>query len=585
VLPGGVAGLGLWLLKAEHGMPLSRQPPQGMQAEDLLHLLDRLISNWESEVVEFKRAGDGFSTADIGKYFSALANEANLRGAERAWLVFGVDNRSRSVCGTDYRLESDRLQGMKLQIAQGTAPSVSFRDIHVVHHPAGRVLMFEIPPAPLGIPIAWQGHYYARAGESLVPLGLDKQDEIRAQTAQTDWSAQVVAGASLDDLDPEAVDQARRAFSDKHANRFRPEDIANWPRETLLDRARLTRHGQVTRAALLLLGKPEAAHMLLPHPAQLTWRLEGPERAYEHFGPPFLLATTQLYRKIRNIQLRVLPDDSLLPIEVAKYDQKILLEALHNCIAHQDYSRYARVVVTEQPDRLVFESEGGFFEGEPGDYVRGTVTPRRYRNPFLAQAMAELNMIDTMGYGIHAMFEGQARRFFPLPDYDLSEPGLVRLTVHGRVIDPAYTRILIQNTTLPIEDVLALDRVQKRIALDEATVQRLRRAGLVEGRRPNLHVSAVVAQATADKANYILNRGQDDAFYERLVLDLLARFGSASRREIDELLLEKLADRFDDEQKLNKVSLLLTRLRRAGRIRNAGTRKVPRWVIGDTDAG
>jgi ATP-dependent DNA helicase RecG len=341
---------------------------------------------------------------------------------------------------------------------------------------------------------------------------------------------------------------------------------------------------QVTRAAILLLGRVESAHLLSPHPVQITWRLEGEERAYEHFGPPFLLATTQLYRRIRNIQLRVLPDGSLLPVEIAKYDQSIILEALHNCIAHQDYRRDARVVVTERPDRLVFESEGSFYDGEPSDYLLGTVTPRRYRNPFLVQAMSELNMIDTMGYGIHRMFEGQARRFFPLPDYDLSEPGVVRLTVHGRVIDLAYTRMLITNTSLALEDILALDRIQKRLDLDEPSVRRLRRAGLVEGRRPNLHVSAVVAQATAAKADYILMRGQDDAFYERLVLDLLSRFGAATRQDIESLLLDKLGDRLDDAQKRNKISLLLTRLRRGRRIRNVGTRKSSRWVLSNTDA-
>lgn len=558
-----------------------------LQEEGSHHLdaqLKLLISNWENEVVEFKGGGDSFSTSEMGKYFSALANEANLRGVSSAWLILGVDNRNRSVCGTDYRVEQDRLQSTKLQMIQGTAPSVTFRDIHVVNHDRGRVLMFEVPPAPMGMPISWNGHYYARAGESLIPLGLDKQDAIRAQTAMTDWSAQVVAGASLADLDPEAITQARRAFAEKHANRFLPEEIAGWPLEALLDRARLTRNGQVTRAAILLLGRVESAHLLSPHPAQITWRLEGEERAYEHFGPPFLLATTQLYRRIRNIQLRVLPDGSLLPVEIAKYDQSIILEALHNCIAHQDYRRDARVVVTEQPDRLVFESEGAFYDGEPSDYLLGTVTPRRYRNQFLVQAMSELNMIDTMGYGIHRMFEGQARRFFPLPDYDLSEPGVVRLTVHGRVIDLAYTRMLITNTSLAFEDILALDRIQKRLDLDEPSVRRLRRAGLVEGRRSNLHVSAVVAQATAAKADYILMRGQDDAFYERLVLDLLSRFGAATRQDIENLLLDKLGDRLDDAQKRNKISLLLTRLRRGRRIRNAGTRKASRWVLSNTDA-
>lgn len=342
-----------------------------MSPAALTTLLDALIATWENEVVEFKQAGDGYSTDEIGKYFAALANEANLRGAERAWLVFGVNNRTRAVMGTDYRREPERLQSLKLQVADSTTPRITFRDIHELAHPGGRVVLFEVPAAPRGMPISWKGHYFARASESLVPLGLDKQDEIRGQTLAQDWSAQVMPGAVLADLDDAALKKARESFAQKHANRFAADEVAGWPLATFLDRARVTINGQVTRTALLLLGQAESAWHLLPHPAQLTWKLEGPERAYEHFGPPFLLSTTRLYQRIRNIQLRLLPHDELLPVEVAKYDQKIVLEALHNCIAHQDYSRHGRVVVTEQPARLVFENEGGFYEGQPLDYLDG----------------------------------------------------------------------------------------------------------------------------------------------------------------------------------------------------------------------
>lgn len=550
-----------------------------MDQADLQALLSELIAAWEHEVVEFKRAGDGFPTSDIGKYFSALANEANLRGRERAWLVFGVDDASRRIVGTDYRMEPERLQSLKMQISDDTEPSVTLRDIHELATPDSRVLLLEIPAAPQGIPIAWKGHYYARAGESLTHLGLDKLDELRRQVGAADWTAQQVPGASLSDLDPAALAHARESFARKYANRFAPDELAAWPDGAFLDRARLTQDGRLTRAALLLLGAPEAVHRLSPHPAQLTWRLEGPERAYEHFGPPFLLATTRLYQKIRNVQLRILPEDQLLPVEVSKYDRKIVLEALHNCIAHQDYSRSGRVVVTEWPDRLVFENEGRFFEGQPDDYVAGNKTPRRYRNPFLAQAMAELNMIDTMGYGIHEMHVGQARRYFPMPDYDLSEPEAVRLTLHGAIVDAAYSRLLIQKTDLPLADILALDRVQKKLPLADEALRRLRSAGLVEGRKPHLHVSASIAAATGSKADYIRTRAQDDAHYAKLVTDYLAQFGSAPRAEIERLLWPKLSDALTHEQKHNKVSNLLSNLRRAGRIRNEGARKSPRWVL------
>lgn len=552
-----------------------------MDRQALQALLETLLERWEGEVVEFKRAGNDYSSDKIGRYFSALANEANLRNQERAWLVFGVDNATRQVAegGTDYRPQPERLHHLKMEISDCTEPSVTLRDIHELKLDAGRVLLFEIPAAPLGLPIAWKGHYYARSGESLTHLGLDKLDEIRGQVGAADWSARVVPGATLEHLDERALSAARESFAKKYANRFELETVLGWPLTTFLDRAKLTRDGQLTRTTLLLLGKAEAAHLLSPHPAQLTWRLEGSERAYEHFSPPFLLASSELYRRIRNIQIRILPDDQLLAVELAKYDQKIVLEALHNCIAHQDYSRNGRVVVSEFPDRLVLESEGAFFEGQPGDYIAGTRTPRRYRNPFLAQAMAELNMIDTMGYGIHDMHARQARRFFPMPDYDLGEPQAVRLTIHGQVVDPAYSRLLIQNTDLPLADVLALDRVQKKLPIADDAVVRLRRAGLIEGRKPHFHVSARVAKATASKAEYIRTRAQDDEFYAKLLTDYLERFEQANRADINHLLLDKLSDALDDKQKYNKISGLLTKLRRRGVIVNTGSDTAPCWRI------
>lgn len=549
-----------------------------MDPSDLEAQLHSLIARWESELVEFKRAGDGFSTGDIGKYFSALANEANLRNEERAWLVFGVDNTTRAVVGTDYRLEPERLQSLKMQISGDTEPSITLRDIHELKTAHGRVLLLEIPAAPQGMPIAWKGHYYARAGESLTHLGLDKLDALRRQVGAADWTAQHVPGATLADLDVAALSKARESFEKKYANRFAEGEVAGWPDAVFLDRARLTQDGRITRATLLLVGKAESAYRLSPHPAQITWKLEGAERAYLHFAPPFLLATSELYQKIRNVPLRILPDNQLVPVEVAKYDRKIVLEALHNCIAHQDYARNGRVLVTETLDRLVFESEGAFFEGAPADYVAGHKTPRRYRNPFLIQAMSELNMIDTMGYGIHEMHVGQARRYFPMPDYDLGEPNAVKMTLHGAVVDMAYSRMLIQQTNLPLSDILALDRVQKKLPIDEATTRRLRKAGLVEGRRPHLHVSAAIASATATQVEYINTRGQDDEFCIKQISDYLAKFGSANRQEIDKLLWTRLGDALDETQKQTKIGNLLTSMRVAGLITNVGTRKTPKWV-------
>lgn len=553
-----------------------------MDQTALQNLLNTLIATWENEVVEFKEVGDNYSTSDIGKYFSALANEANLQGMEKAWLVFGVNNQSRTPTHTDFRTEPERLQATKKQIADGAEPSVTFRNIYELQTGAGgRIVLFEIPAAPRGMPIAWNGYYHARAGESLTALGVDKLDEIRQQTLATDWSAQIVSNATVNDLDETAVQKARSSFARKHANRFSAEEMAGWPLQTFLDRAKLTQNGQITRTTLLLLGKAESAHLLSPHLAQLTWKLEGEERAYEHFSTPFLLTTTQLYQKIRNIQIRLLPSGQLVPHEVSKYDQGIVLEALHNCIAHQDYTRNGRINVIEKPDKLIFENEGSFYEGQPDDYVLGEKTPRRYRNPFLVQAMVELGMIDTMGYGIHRMHKGQAKRYFPLPDYDLSEANAVRMTIYGGEVDPAYSQMLMQKTDLPFEDVLALDRVQKNRPIPDEAINRLRRAKLIEGRKPNFHVSAIVADATDRRADYIRTRALDDEHYKKLITEYLAKFGSASRSEIDDFLTDKLSNALNDYQKRRKIGNLLSNMRRAGLISNHGSDKAPQWRLAE----
>ncbi len=546
----------------------------------LAALVTELISNWESEVVEFKRGKDGFQSSDLGRYVTALANEANLRGRDRAWLVFGVDDKKRVVVGTSYKESPAQLQADKMQLINGTG-SFTVRDIHVLNHSDGRVVLFEIPAAPRGMPINWNGHYYGRAGESLVALGQDKLDEIRSQTLASDWTAQVVEGASLDDLDPQAMRVARERFAAKHANRFNAGEIASWSDATFLNRAKLTQDGAVTRAALILLGKSESAWRLNPNPVEITWKLEGEERAYEHFGPPFLLTSSQVFARIRNIQLRLLPENELLAHEVAKYDQKVVLEALHNCIAHQDYARLARIIVTERPDRLILVNEGGFFEGEPDDYVLRDRMPRRYRNPFLTQAMTELNMIDHMGYGIQDIYRRQRQRFFPLPDYDLSEPEVVRLTIHGRIVDEAYSQLLMQRTGLPLADVLALDRIQKHLPITDDAVRHLRHARLIEGRKPNFFISARVADATSQKARYIKTRAFDDFHYEEMIVGYLREFGHASRKELDELLRAKLSDVLDETQKTHKIGNLLSALRRKGRIRNFGSTAAPEWRLAE----
>ena len=533
----------------------------------------------ETEWVEFKEAKQGYDFGKLGEYVSALANEANLKNRSCAWLVFGVRDNDRAIVGSCFRQNVADLDHLKQEVAARMNGGFTFLDIHPLEHADGRVVMFQIPPAPRGVPIAWQGHWYGRNGASIGPLALHELEAIRAQRQAADWSAAICADAKLDDLDPNAVAVARANFRTKHKDKEFARNIDNWSTETFLDRARLTSEGRITRTSLLLLGRPHAAHFLQPAVAQITWRLEGEERAYEHFGPPFLLTVNELYARIRNIAQKIDVPRQLVPLELPKYEKWVVLEALHNAIAHQDYDRQARIVVTEMLDRLTFESAGNFFEGKVNDYTLDHCTPQRYRNRFLADAMVNVNMIDTMGYGIQRMFAEQRNRFYPLPDFSFSQPERVVVTIHGRVIDPNYTALLMEQRHLPLRTVILLDRVQKRQPLPKDEIAALRTLGMVEGRFPNVFVAAHVASLAGDRARYIRNRAFDDQHYKQLIVKYLQQYRRAGRREIDTLLLDKLSDVLNERQRRNKVKNLLSALANDGLIRNAGSRRYPQWMM------
>ncbi len=182
----------------------------------------QMIDDFESEVVEFKEAKSNYSFNDIGKYFSALSNEANIRGLNEAWLVFGVTNDKRIV-GTEFRKQGG-LQNLKKELVNGTNERLTFMEIYELTMEKCRIVLFQIPPAIRGIPTTWQGAAYAREHESISPLPMNKVDLIRSQIGM-DWSKEIVDGASIEDLNPEAIKKARELFSKRQSDRKKAQEI------------------------------------------------------------------------------------------------------------------------------------------------------------------------------------------------------------------------------------------------------------------------------------------------------------------------------------------------------------------------
>lgn len=424
--------------------------------------------------------------------------------------------------------------------------------------------MFQIPPALRGIPTAWKGHYYGRDHEALVALSLHEIEQIRKQHIVEDWSKQLCNGATLNDLEPLAIKKAREVFKIKHPKLA--IEVDGWDDPTFLNKAKICIEGRVTNAAIILLGKEESTHLISPSVAQMTWVLKSRsnvDKDYRHFGPPFLLAVDQLFANVRNLTIRHLPDGTLFPIEVSQYDPRVLREILHNCIAHQDYSLRGRINVVEvEDDSILFTNLGQFLPGSVEEVIRRDQPQEEYRNRFLVDAMVNLNMIDTIGSGIRRSFGIQRERNFPMPTYDLSESGKVKVRVIGQILDPNYTRMLMSQTNLDLLDVIALDKVQKKQPIGDSEFKSLKDKRLIEGRRPNIHVSADVAAATDTVEDYLKRRGIDKAYCEKMVVDFLKVKREAKRAGIIRLLSEKLSDALTEEQKRNFIRNLLQDMRR-----------------------
>lgn len=394
-----------------------------MTQEGLKKLLNEFMAlPSETEWLEFKEAKDNYDFSKLGKYFSALSNEANLKNNQYGWLIFGVEDKTRNIVGTRYRHHRSSLDSLKLEIANKTNNRITFVEIHELNLPAGRVIIFQIPAAPKGIPTTYEGHFYGRDGQSIGPLNLQEIEQIRNQIKAYDWSALICDGATIQDLEPSAIIKAREKYKEKFPQKA--QEVDTWDNITFLNKAKVTIRDKLTRTAIILLGKEESEHFLSPSVVKISWILKGEndlEKDYEHFGPPFLLNSDAVYNKIRNLKYRYLLNNTLFPTEITQYEPYVIREALHNCIAHQDYGLQGRITVVEKPDELIFTNLGSFIPGSVEKVIEQDAPQEYYRNQFLVHAMVNLNMIDTIGSGIKKMFTLQRNRHFSMPDYDLSD--------------------------------------------------------------------------------------------------------------------------------------------------------------------
>ncbi|KAA6334538.1 hypothetical protein EZS27_017154 [termite gut metagenome] len=525
---------------------------------------------WEwKEFSCLKHAVKGKEGEDIISYISAISN---MNGGA---LIIGVKDKNLEITGIQdfHNYTTENIKKTLLETCTNLSSEQLSATEYITEDTNKIVWVINIPKHQPRLPVYAHKKLWQRVGDSLMEMRKERRDAILSEMMLIDdWSAKVVPEASTADLDSEAIQKARIVF--KIRNPKFANEIDGWDDITFLNKAKITKNGKITNSALILLGKDESEHYINPAVAKIRWNLktiDNQDKDFEIFGMPLILTVDEVLGKIRNLKYRYLRDNTLFPDEAPRYEPFNVRELLHNSIAHQDYTKSARINVVEfEDDHLVFTNYATFIPQSIEEVVINDAPEEYYRNPFLVEAMKNLNMIDTQGGGIRKIFNYQRARYFPMPDYDFTG-GKVKATLIGRMLDENFAKILINNPNLSISDIITLDKVQKNHNISDEERQYLKKSKFIEGRKPNIYLSYKIVKPTNNEglmAEYVTNKNFDDEYFKKMILEFIKKQGKVSRRGIDSLVIPKLSAVLSEGQKKNKVTNYLSSLRLAGKIKS-----------------
>jgi ATP-dependent DNA helicase RecG len=556
-----------------------------MNEKELKKLLENLLKKGECEYIEFKKNYNLFNDKfEFFKYYSALSNSATLVGEDFGYLVFGVDDDGE-IYGTNINKDEKNL---KINICKFFGNSHDF-EIFKFEYKEKNITIYKIPCAK-GKPAQYKNK---KVMEAWYRVG-SHNDELYESTDLgkiiekialfgSDWSAKICEETSMEDLDFEALKLAKNRYQEKYSS----FDVRSWSDKKFLEKLGFIKNSKLTNACLVLLGKKENNYKLKNsrESVEIVWRLDtAEEKANQSFYLPLILATSQAWSFIRNPKYKIYPENELIAREVDKYDQKVFLEALHNCIAHQDYYAGERIVILEKIDKLIFINAGNFFDGNAEDYVleRKNIASK-YRNKALVDAMKELGMIDKLGSGVKTMYETLRKKYFPFPTYHYDkEFNQTKLEIYGKEIDKKFTEILMNKSDLDFNTTIILDKIQKNKIneIDKKDLKKLRDQKLIEKIQKNYILSIKVAEILGKEADYTKKKGFSDDKISNFIIEHLENFSNGlTRKQINEYVWDYLSEILSKEQKIKKINYILYKLQKRGVIKNFGTDKIPLWKL------
>ncbi len=527
--------------------------------------IQEILNMPEGEHVEFKEAKNRYDFDELTKYACALAN----RGG--GWIFLGItDKRPRKIVGTNAFPQPEQQCKSLIERLRIQVQFEELRDENDL-----KILAFMISPRPIGLPVQYKGIAYWRIGESLHPMPEKVRREIYAESGH-DFSADICIGATINDLDANAIENFRATWL-KKSSLMRLQTLSH--EQLLRDCDAVTDDG-ITYAALILFGKKQT---LTKYLAQSEFVFEyrstiasGPAQQREDLRDAFFNIYDRLWELINLRNNKQHYQDGLFIFDVSTFNERATRELLLNAVSHRNYQYCGSVFVVQYPDHLVVKSPGGFLPEISPANILDRQAPRNRR---IAEILARCGLVERSGQGMNLIFENSIKEAKALPDFHGTDANEVCITLHGLVLDKNMLLLInkIGTETLDsfsTQDFLVLNylsRDEKLPATLKNNTKHLLNLGLIERIGKGKYILSRRYYSAAGKSGEHTRRvGLDRDTNKTLLLTHIQRQDAVGTqlRELQQVLPSLPS---------HQIQSLLRDLKKAGKIFNKGNTNGARW--------
>lgn len=515
----------------------------------------RTIPNKETLEVEFKSDLKCYPDHDLIEEIVGMTNTVG------GVLYLGVEDNG-SITGV-HKKHKDAV-GVTALIANMTVPPISVRS-EVIYEESQYILKIEIPRSRGVVATTWGKILRRRlkidGSPEVIPMYPYEIPTRLSELGMLDYSAQPLAGATINDLDPNQRVRLRKIIQTRQGGE---KNLLSLPDDELDIALRLvTKVGESyvpTVTGMLLLGKEEKIAELMPTAKSSFQVLEGTAiRMNEDSSKPLLelFENYETYVKAWNPERET--EYGLFRIPIPEFDWSAFREGLVNAFCHRDYTMLGRVRVSIDDEGLSISNPGGFIDGVNLKNLL-TVEPHG-RNPALADALKRIGLAEKTGRGIDRIFEGSIVFGRPWPDYSESTSQMVRLFVQRAKADLAFAKFVSdeqnkQGKPLSIYNLMILsvlnaerrstiDRIVEITNLGESKIRTaieiMIEQGLIEasgrGKNRSFILGAKIYKENKEAIQYVRQSDIDSIRYPEMIAKLaITQNGIITKQDIAELL-------------------------------------------------